>query len=47
MDWNWMNYPIKFTLGVAGETLVGAVLLGLTLAFLVSPDWELAEEDQE
>ena len=47
MDWNWMNYPIKFTLGVAGETLVGAVLLGLTLAFLVSPDWELQEEDQE
>ena len=45
MDWTWMNYPMKFTLGIAGETMVGAVLLGLTLAFLVSSDWELEEEE--
>ena len=43
MDWTWMNYPMKFTLGIAGETMVGAVLLGLTLAVLVSSDWEMEE----
>ncbi len=37
MNWNWMNYPLKFSLEMAGDTLVASVLLGLTLGVLVRP----------
>ena len=37
MNWNWMNYPLKFSLEMAGDTLVASVLLGVTLGVLVRP----------
>ena len=40
MNWNWMNYPLKFTLEIAGDTLVASALLGVTLAVLVRPGSE-------
>jgi len=44
MNWNWMNYPLKFTLEIAGDTLVASALLGVTLAVLVRPGSE-SEDD--
>ncbi len=44
MNWNWMNYPLKFTMEVAGDTLVASALLGVTLAVLVRPDSELGDD---
>ena len=37
MNWNWMHYPLKFSLEMAGDTLVASVLLGVTLGVLVRP----------
>ena len=37
MNWNWMNYPLKFSLEMAGDTLLASVLLGVTLGLLVRP----------
>lgn len=35
MNWNWMGYPLKFSLAMAGDTVVGALLLGIVLAIIV------------
>ena len=40
MNWNWMNYPLKFILEIASDTLVASALLGVTLAVLVRPGSE-------
>ncbi len=37
MNWNWLNYPPKFSLEMAGDTLLASVLLGVTLGVLVRP----------
>ena len=37
MNWNWMNYPFRFSIEMAGDTLVASVLLGVTLGILVRP----------
>ncbi len=47
MNWNWMNYPLKFTLEVAGDTLLASALLGVTLAVLVRPDSEMDDIEYE
>jgi len=44
MNWNWMNYPLKFTLELAGDTLVASALLGVTLAVLVRPGSETGDD---
>ncbi len=45
MNWNWMNYPLKFSLEMAGDTLLASVLLGVTLGLLVRPGWEGGGDD--
>ncbi len=45
MDWNWMHYPLKFSLQMAGDTLVASLLLGVTLAIIVNPEAGGADED--
>ncbi len=37
MNWNWMNFPLKFSLEMAGDTLMASVMLGVTLGVLVRP----------
>ena len=37
MNWNWLNYPPKFSLEMVGDTLLASVLLGVTLGLLVRP----------
>ncbi len=37
MNWNWMNYPMRFSLEMAADTLLASVLLGVTLGVLVRP----------
>ncbi len=44
MNWNWMNYPLKFTLEMAGDTLVASALLGVTLAVLIRPGSETDDD---
>ncbi len=44
MNWNWMNYPLKFSLEVAADALVASALLGVTLAVLVKPDSEMGND---
>lgn len=44
MNWNWMNYPLKFTLELAGDTLITSALLGVTLAVLVRPGSETGDD---
>ncbi len=44
MNWNWMNYPLKFTLEIAGDTLVASALLGVTLAVLIRPGSETDDD---
>ncbi len=44
MNWNWMNFPLKFSLEMAGDTLVASVLLGVTLGLLVRPGSEAGDD---
>ncbi len=37
MHWNWMNHPLRFSLEMAADTLVSALLLALVLAAVVKP----------
>ena len=37
MDWNYMNYPLRFALEMAGDAIVASVLLGVVLALIVKP----------
>lgn len=44
MNWNWMNFPLKFTLELAGDTMIASALLGVTLAVLVRPGSEMDDD---
>jgi hypothetical protein len=37
MNWNYMHYPFRFTMGVAAAGLVAALLLGVVLAIIIGP----------
>ena len=37
MNWNWMSYPLGFSLEMAGDTVVAALLLGIVLAIIIRP----------
>ncbi len=37
MDWNWAYAPMRFTLELAVDGVVGALLMGLVVAALVKP----------
>jgi hypothetical protein len=41
MNWNYMHYPFRFTLEVAADGLVGALLLGVVLAIIIKPYTDL------
>ncbi len=44
MNWNWLNYPLKFSLEMAGDTLLASLLLGVTLGVLVRPGSEAGDD---
>lgn len=44
MNWNWMNYPFKFSIEMAGDTLLASALLGVTLGVLVRPASERGDD---
>ena len=35
--WNWMHYPFRYSLEMAADAAVGALLLGIVLAAIVRP----------
>ncbi len=35
INWNWMNYPLEFTLEMVADRLAGTLLMGLVLAAVV------------
>ncbi|MHC4106874.1 MAG: hypothetical protein ACYSTY_02190 [Planctomycetota bacterium] len=35
MNWNWMNYPLRFSLEMFADTLVASLLLGVVLALMI------------
>jgi hypothetical protein len=37
MHWNYMYHPFRYTLEMAGDALVGALLLGVALAIIIKP----------
>ena len=37
VNWNWLRYPLGFSLEMAGDRLVSSLLLGVTLAILINP----------
>ena len=45
MSWNWLNYPLKFSLEMAGDTLLASLLLGVTLGLLVKPGMQDSGDD--
>ncbi len=47
MNWNWMGYPLGFSLEMAGDTVIGALLLGVVLAIVVREEGGGAEFDDE
>ncbi len=44
MDWNWMNYPLGFSLQLAGDSIVTSLLLGLVLAVIIKPESSVVDE---
>lgn len=38
MNWNFMEYPFKFSVQMAADTMVASLLLGIVLAILIRPD---------
>ena len=46
MNWNWMNYPLQFTLEAAADTLVASLLLGIVLAAIVKPGYHTIDSDE-
>lgn len=44
MDWNWMHYPMDFSLQMAADTLLASALLGVTLGILVRPGSETGDD---
>lgn len=46
MDWNWMNQPLRFSIEMAGDSIVASLLLGITLAVIVKPQSELMHESE-
>lgn len=47
MEWNWMHYPLKFSLQMAADTLLASALLGVTLGILVRPGADAGGDDIE
>ncbi len=47
MNWNWMGFPLGFSLEMACDTVVGSLLLGIVLAIVVRPDGFDREEYDE
>lgn len=42
MSWNWMYYPLRYSLEMSADALVGALLLGLVLAAVIRPGGAIA-----
>ena len=34
-NWNWMNYPLRFSLEMAADRVVSAALMGLVLGAII------------
>jgi hypothetical protein len=45
MNWNYMHYPMRFTLEMAADGLVASLLLGIVLAIIIKPYTALSEVD--
>jgi hypothetical protein len=45
MYWNYMHFPMRFTLEAAADGLVASLLLGIVLAIIIKPYSEFGEAD--
>ena len=36
--WNWYRFPTDYTLGIIADALIGWLLVGVVLAFLIKPE---------
>jgi hypothetical protein len=45
MNWNYMHFPMRFTMEMAADGLVASLLLGIALAIIIKPYSDFGEGD--
>ena len=37
VDWNWLSYPLRYSVEMTADTVIGSLLMGLVLAAIIKP----------